>query len=187
MANASPSRRGFLNFLTNLLIAVIILIVAIPALGYFLAPLRRRTGTEEGGDSFSDAGSLSDFPVGQWRLVTLEMVQEDGWKKTRARHAVWIRRQEASPVASAPGEESKGIMVLTSICPHLGCPINWHPDQSQFVCPCHGGVFSADGQRQSGPPPRNMDPLEFEIREGRIWIHWQDFKIGVAERIPVNV
>jgi menaquinol-cytochrome c reductase iron-sulfur subunit len=178
MAKSRSSRRGFLNILADLLIAVIALIVAIPALGYLLAPLRKKAGAEEGGNSFSDVGPLSDLPVGQWRLITLEMVQEDGWKKTRARHAVWIRRQEAG---------AQGITVFTSICPHLGCPINWHPDQSQFVCPCHGGIFSADGQRQSGPPPRNMDALEFEIREGRLLIRWQDFKIGVAERIPVTV
>ena len=178
MANAATDRRGFLTLLADLVIALLALVVAIPALGYFFAPLRRKAEAETDRISFSDAGPLSDFPVGQWRLVTLEMVQEDGWKKSRARHAVWIRRL---------GEGAQGITVLTSICPHLGCPINWHPDQSQFVCPCHGGVFSADGQRQSGPPPRNMDPLELEVREGRLRIRWQDFKIGVAERIPVSV
>jgi hypothetical protein len=29
-----------------------------------------------------------------------------------------------------------------------------------------------------------MDPLEYEVRAGRLWVRWQDFKIGVAERIP---
>jgi menaquinol-cytochrome c reductase iron-sulfur subunit len=185
MSNAESSRRGFLTFLADLLMAVIALIVAIPALGYVLAPLRRKPETSDGTTSFLDAGAIANFPAGQWRLGTLEMVQEDGWKKTRVRHSVWILR--ASLIASTLGEKSQGITVLSTICPHLGCPINWHPDQSQFVCPCHGGVFSSEGRHVSGPPPRNMDSLEFEVREGRLWVRWQDFKIGVAERVPVSV
>ncbi len=187
MRNAKISRRGYLSFLADVLIAVIAILVAIPALGYVLTPLRRSSRAKSGETPFSDAGLLADYPAGQWRLVTLEIVQEDGWRKTRVRHSVWVRRLEASPVASAPGEGAGGITVLSAICPHLGCPVNWHPDQSQFICPCHGGVFSSDGRHSSGPPPRNMDPLEFEIREGRLWIRWEDFKIGVAERIPVTV
>src|ERR1700722_12111454 len=105
---------------------VIGLIVAIPAVAYFLGPLRRNSGTKTGGPAFVDVGALSDIPVGQWRLLSLEMVQEDGWRKTPVRHAIWVRRL---------GESNQTITVLTSICPHLGCPINWHPDQSRFFCP----------------------------------------------------
>jgi Rieske Fe-S protein len=171
-------RRRFLNFCTEVLLAAIGLLVAVPAVGYFFGPLRRKPGAEGAGPTFQDAGPLSDVPLGQWRLLSLELVHQDGWNKTRVRHAVWVRRQDGN---------GQGITVLSSICPHLGCPINWHPDQSQFVCPCHGGLFDTSGQRTSGPPPRAMDPLEFEIRAGRLWVRWQDFKIGVAQRVPVSV
>lgn len=177
-ANTGSTRRRFLSLFTNLLMAVIGLMVAIPALGYFLAPLRRKSGTEGAGLAFLDVGPVSDIPVGEWRLLSLEMVHEDGWRKTRVKHAVWVRRQ---------GEGDQAVTVLSSICPHLGCPINWHPDQSQFICPCHGGLFDTDGKHTGGPPPRSMDPLEFEVRAGRLWVRWQDFKIGVAERVPVSV
>ena len=127
---------------------------------------------------FQDAGPLSEIPIGQWQLLSLEAVSQDGWKKTRQKHAIWVRRTDA---------REHGIIVLSSICPHLGCPVNWHPDQSQFVCPCHGGVFNTDGQHTAGPPPRSLDSLAFQVRGGHLWVRWQDFKIGVAERIPVNV
>ena len=178
MANTGSNRRRFFGLLTNLLMAVIGLLVAIPAFGYFFGPLRRRSEEEGGGTTFQDAGPLTDIPVRQWRLLSVEMVHQDGWKKTRVRHAIWVRRQD---------ESDQGITVFSSICPHLGCPINWHPDQSQFVCPCHGGIFDAEGQHTGGPPPRAMDPLEFEVRAGRLWVRWQDFKIGVAERVSVSV
>lgn len=173
----SSPRRRFLSYCTDLLMAVIGLLVALPALGYVVAPLRKRRGAEVSGPVFIDVGALADFPSGEWCLRALEMLHEDGWKKSRVRHAVWVRRQ---------GEGDKGITVLSSICPHLGCPINWHPDQSQFVCPCHGGIFAVDGRQIGGPPPRSMDPLEFEVRAGRLWVRWQEFKIGVAERVPVS-
>jgi Rieske Fe-S protein len=154
----------------------IALLVAVPAFAYFLAPLRRRPG--DGKPDFTDAGPLSEIPVGQWRLIPLELVTRDGWKTTRLRQAIWVRRK---------GEGNQSIAVLSSICPHLGCPINWHTDQSQFVCPCHGGIFNTDGRNTAGPPPRAMDPLDYEVRGNRLWVRWRDFKIGVADRVPVRV
>jgi Rieske Fe-S protein len=178
MRDTGTSRRRFLGLLTNLLIATIGLIVAIPALGYFLSPLFRKLGKGETRTTFQDAGPLSEIPVGEWRLVSVEVVHQDGWRTTRVKHGVWVRRQDQ-------GEQA--ITVLSSICPHLGCPINWHPGQTQFNCPCHGATFSVDGQCTGGPPPRAMDQLEFEVRAGRLWVRWQDFKIGVAQRVPVRV
>lgn len=177
MTESGTSRRRLLGLFTNLLMAILGLIVAVPALGYFFAPLRRRSGTE-GGATFQEVGPVSDIPMDQWKLLSVEMVNQDGWRKTSVKHAVWVRRH---------GQGDGGITVLSSICPHLGCPINWHPDQAEFICPCHGGIFNADGHRTGGPPPRSMDALEFEIRADRLWVRWQDFKIGVAERVPVNV
>ncbi len=175
-ADTSKSRRSFLSFLTSMLLAFLGLLVAIPALGYIFGPLRGRSGT---GPNFMDAGPLADIPIGEWRLLPVEMVQEDGWRKTRVRQAIWVRRQ---------GEEAaQGITIFSSICPHLGCPINWHPDQGRFFCPCHGGIFDPSGRHTGGPPPRSMDSLEFEVRAGRLWVRWQDFKIGVAKRVPVNI
>jgi len=151
--------------------------VAIPVVRYLWAPLRGREGAEGAGSPFVDVGPLTDFPRGEWRLRLLEAVQQDGWKQTRVRHSVWVRRE---------GEGERGIAVLSSLCPHLGCPVNWHPDQSRFDCPCHGGVFDANGRQTAGPPPRSMDPLDFQVRAGRLWVRWQEFRIGVAEHVPVN-
>jgi len=177
MSSIAANRRGFLSLVTALLLAVIGLLIMIPALCYVFASLWRRPGAG-GQPTFVDLGPLADIPIGEWRLLALERLQEDGWRKTRTRYAVWVRRQ-------GPGDEA--ITVLTSICPHLGCPINWHPDRSQFECPCHRGQFDNTGKTTSGPPPRSMDSLEFEVRSGRLWVRWQDFKIGVPDRIPVSV
>jgi Rieske Fe-S protein len=177
MPSSGASRRGFFGLLTDLVFAAIGLLVAIPAIRFLWSPLLA-TGETGSAANFLDAGPLSDIKPGEWRLVTVEKTQKDGWKTSKVRHAVWVRRT---------GDGDQDITVLSSICPHLGCPINWHPDETRFFCPCHGGVFDAQGQHTAGPPPRSMDPLPYEVRAGRLYVHWQDFKIGVAERIPVSV
>jgi Rieske Fe-S protein len=176
MSDAGGNRRGFLGCCTAALTAALGLLVAVPAVGYVCAPLRRgRKGESAAG--FVDVGPVADLPAGEWSLRTLEVVQDDGWKQSRVRRSVWVRRE---------GEDDVGLTVLSPLCPHLGCPINWQPDRGQFLCPCHGGTFAADGGRVAGPPPRSMDPLDFEVRAGRLWVRWQDFKIGVPNRAPVS-
>jgi menaquinol-cytochrome c reductase iron-sulfur subunit len=174
MTEPIPSRRWFLDALTSLLFAGIGLLMLIPALRYVLAPLWRKDGAV----TFVDVGALTTIPIGDWRLVTLELVQADGWRKAKTRHAIWVRRT---------GDSDKEISVLSSTCPHLGCPVNWILDKSEFVCPCHGGLFDATGKLIGGPPPRNLDPLEFKVQAGNLLVRWQDFKIGVENRVPVSV
>ncbi len=174
MQESSPSRRNFLDIITVLVLGVIGLLLLVPAIWYLLAPLRQRGGKRE----LVFVANLADLPKGEWKLLSLELVQADGWRQTKTRHSVWVRRD---------GDTEKDISVKSSICPHLGCPVNWNPDKNEFVCPCHGGIFDASGQKIGGPPPRALDPLEFEVRSGKLWVRWQDFKIGVDKTIEVNV
>jgi len=46
---------------------------------------------------------------------------------------------------------------LTAVCTHLGCIVKWQQAKGEFLCPCHGGRFSATGEVLGGPPPA---PLE---------------------------
>jgi quinol---cytochrome c reductase iron-sulfur subunit, bacillus type len=156
---------------------VISLLLAIPIFGYVCAPFLNKRRREGPGPSFVELGLLDDIPVGEWRLLSLKVVQQDGWEKDQHRHAVWVRRN---------GGGHPKVIVLSPICPHLGCPVNWLPDRKEFLCPCHGGTFDAEGRHVAGPPPRSLDPLPFEIRDGHLWVQWEDFRIGVAQRIPVQ-
>ena len=178
MSNTGENRRGFLDLCTSGLLAVLGLLVAVPAIAYVCGPLRRRPQGAGPGGGFVDVGPVAELPPGEWTLRTVTLDQEDAWKKEgQVRHSLWVRRA---------GDGDRGIIVLSPLCPHLGCPINWHPDKGQFDCPCHGGTFAADGERVGGPPPRSMDPLAFEVGAGRLWVRWQDFQIGVPERLPVS-
>jgi Rieske Fe-S protein len=168
------SRRGFLEAITTALLLVIGLVLLVPAAWYLLASSHKRGGKRE----FVDVGPVDDIPPGEWRMIVLEQIQQDGWRKTKSRHSIWVRRD---------GKADSDISVRSSICPHLGCPVNWNSERKSFQCPCHGAVFDPSGKRISGPPPRDLDPLQFEVRSGRLWVLWQDFKIGADEPIEVNL
>ncbi|MBQ9265317.1 MAG: FAD-dependent oxidoreductase [Clostridia bacterium] len=36
-------------------------------------------------------------------------------------------------------------------CPHLGCQLEWNPDEKSWDCPCHGSRFDSQGHLISGP------------------------------------
>ena len=36
-------------------------------------------------------------------------------------------------------------------CPHMGCRLEWNPEEETFDCPCHGSRFHQDGRRMEGP------------------------------------
>jgi menaquinol-cytochrome c reductase iron-sulfur subunit len=179
MASAATSRRGFLSYLTGLLLAVLGLLVAIPAVLYFWAPLRRKRGeAAPPAPGFLDAGLLSALEVGKWHLLTVERKRVDAWQKEQvAKYAVYVRRH---------GTGNEDVTVLSPVCPHLGCSVNWNRTTTEFECPCHKARFNADGEVLAGPPPRPMDKLEHTVEEGRLRVRWQEFKNERSEQIPMS-
>lgn len=41
-------------------------------------------------------------------------------------------------------------------CPHLGCQLEWNPDEKSWDCPCHGSRFDFQGRLLSGPAQRDL-------------------------------
>lgn len=66
---------------------------------------------------------------------------------------------------------------LNAICPHAGCFIAYAADRKLFRCPCHNSSFQTDGTRiEPTPSPRDMDPLEVEIRnDDEIWVAFANY------------
>lgn len=55
-------------------------------------------------------------------------------------------------------------------CTHLSCPVYYSSQNQRLECPCHEGAFAAaTGAVLYGPPPRALDVVEVEVREGVIW------------------
>jgi menaquinol-cytochrome c reductase iron-sulfur subunit len=173
-----PDRRRFLSICTVGLMTVIGALIVAPVVAFVGSPLRRRRGASAAGDGFADAGALDSIPVGTWTLLPIEIVRQDAWDKTRQSRSIWARVNGTAP---------DDVKVLSPICPHLGCPIAWLAAKSDFLCPCHGSLFNDVGNFISGPSPRGMDTLEFQIRDGHLWVRWQDFRTGLKEKVAVEL
>jgi nitrite reductase/ring-hydroxylating ferredoxin subunit len=55
-------------------------------------------------------------------------------------------------------------------CTHLACPVYYARQHERLECPCHEGAFdAATGNVLYGPPPRPLDVIEIEVRDGQVW------------------
>lgn len=62
------------------------------------------------------------------------------------------------------------VVVRTAVCTHLGCIVQWQKEKSQFLCPCHGGLFGVDGRVLGGPPPKPLEAIPFKISDGVVLV-----------------
>jgi nitrite reductase/ring-hydroxylating ferredoxin subunit len=80
---------------------------------------------------------------------------------------------------SYPTERDSAILIRTADgayyaygqkCTHLSCPVYYSRDHQRLECPCHEGAFdAATGDVLYGPPPRALDAIEIELRDGQVW------------------
>ena len=162
------SRRSFLGVLLAVGGFSVGALLSVPLIRFALFPLLRRTTQLKE----SSVGALTDFssltePV----MRTIKIEQVDGWRKAVSEKAVYV----------AKGTQGQ-LLVLTSICPHLGCTVPWNKEKNQFVCPCHGATFAADGTRVSGPSLRGMDTLETSVQDGLLLVRFQYFRQLVSDK-----
>jgi cytochrome b6-f complex iron-sulfur subunit len=64
----------------------------------------------------------------------------------------------------------ENIRAFSTACTHLGCQVHWNPAGKTFFCPCHDGVFDADGNPVSGPPPSPLAQKTVKIRGSSIFV-----------------
>ncbi len=110
-------------------------------------------------------GAASAWPV--FRFLSPIAAKDSGEKVIVPRgdvaqgkaHFFQYRGKPAVVLQTSPGE----FVALSAVCTHLGCVVAWQEQASEFLCPCHGGRFSADGQVLGGPPPSPLESLGVEL------------------------
>ena len=45
-------------------------------------------------------------------------------------------------------------------CSHMGCGLEWNPDEKSWDCPCHGSRFDEGGKLLDNPAKRNLKKSE---------------------------
>jgi menaquinol-cytochrome c reductase iron-sulfur subunit len=181
------------NFMTQVLAGVIGAVVGIVpfiyGLLFFLDPLiRKRAGAGEsrpGGpvkdkNGFIKMGITADaLPAdGSPQMFKIRDDINDAWNRYLDVEigTVWLRRTKEGEV-----------MAFSSICPHLGCAVDYRKSNQDFYCPCHTSAFDLDGKKKNVIPPRNMDSLTLKPDTGNeIWVKYETFRATLPEKKPIT-
>lgn len=52
---------------------------------------------------------------------------------------------------------------VSTRCTHLGCQVEWNPDEKSWDCPCHGSRFDYTGKLLSNPAKTDLEKFESDI------------------------
>jgi Rieske Fe-S protein len=166
------TRSRFLEATTIGLGAAIGAVVTLPVLGFTVLP--SFTNVDE---SEADLGPLDNFPESQYVIASYLSNPKAG---EISRRTAFVRNNGLTD----GGEPS--FTILYSRCVHLGCPVqpNGPIDEQaakkvngvelrpvlaqSFGCPCHGGLYDAEGNRRAGPPVRSLDRYTYSIKNGHL-------------------
>ena len=127
----------------------------IPAIAYIVGPAIKTNEST----NWIRLSSLSRIELGVPELFKISVDQTTGWIEDEKEVALYVVT-----------ENGRDYLAMSNICTHLGCRARWIPDQEQFFCPCHNGVFDKHGYVVSGPPPRPLDMFESKIENGELYI-----------------
>ena len=131
------------------------LVLAVPLVRYLLAPWRKDASF----NSWVSLGDVGRFPQGETRLAFYKNPATQPWDGATDNVACYVRRTG-----------STDFQVFAINCAHLGCPVRWFPQSQLFMCPCHGGVYYADGSRASGPPERGLFTYNWKLVSSELQI-----------------
>ena len=67
------------------------------------------------------------------------------------------------PVPGGVGP-NRDIVAYSTLCAHMGCPLNYDPASRDFKCPCHFSVFDSEkkGQMVTGQATENLPRIRLE-------------------------
>lgn len=169
-----PGRRSFVWLLLGVGTVVVGALLSVPLFRFVLFPLFRKT-TET---KWADAGAVGDFAAltaPAEKQINVEQV--DAWREIYSQKSVFV----------IPWNNNNGhVRVLSPVCPHLGCMVHYDSDRKEFLCPCHGSIFAADGSLVRGPALRGLDPLPHKIQNGRVMVLYEYFQELIKNRVVIG-
>jgi len=130
--------------------------LGLPAVAYLIDPRNRPAPDSD----FKTVARLGDLKPNDPSPAVVRNVRHDAWTlhPNDVIGRVWLIRRDGDKVEA-----------FTTICPHLGCSINYEAKEQRFVCPCHNGQFDSHCKKlplemmPNNPAPRDMDELEVRL------------------------
>jgi len=157
------TRRRFMTGTAHTAGAVAASAFLLPALGFALGPLFEKEPVR-----WEDVGAVADFNADTYvpRIFTETPGIGEAGKTT-----AYIRKHNPRFDGPVQKPEQYGqFIAISTRCMHLGCPVRYTAAAQRFICPCHGGVYDALGQRVGGPPVRPLDRFYTRIVNGRVQV-----------------
>ena len=190
-------RRTFVKALAGAIGGVLGLVPVLAGVCVWLDPVRRRVRSGTG--AFLRVATLDALPAdGVPRRFAVVAEKFDAWTRTPQTPvgAVYLRRVTeggagAGGTLGAGGAEGTGagkITALNVVCPHAGCFVDYQASRPGFFCPCHNSTFAVSGaiDMPASPSPRGMDELAVEVRGREIWVKFQNFQTGRADKVALS-
>ena len=130
-----------------------------------------------GGDGFIRVASVSALSPGVPQRFPVIDDQIDAWNFS-----------PDQPIGSVYIEQpaTGDLRVFNTTCPHAGCSVSCNGQS--YECPCHNSSFTLAGDKQASksgrpnPSPRALDSLNYEIRDGEIWVEFKNFYTGKHDK-----
>lgn len=133
-------RRGFLRLLLAFLGST--------ALASFLYPLLRFFAPPSGKATIKQVSlKKAELPVGKAKNIVFNNTP-----------VIVINRHD------------KGYVVISRVCTHLGCLVDYDETKKRLQCPCHAGTFDLEGNVISGPPPKPLQKFSLKVEGENIVI-----------------
>jgi menaquinol-cytochrome c reductase iron-sulfur subunit len=151
----SMTRRRAFTVASQALGGVAAAAVALPAIGFAIAPIFHR-----GKERWEAVGRVDDFSADTYKQVVFTLVPGIG---EAGKTTAFVRRG-----TKQLQEDPNVYIAISSRCAHVGCPVRFVQASGNFICPCHGGVYDFEGKRIGGPPVRPLDRFQTRIRGGNV-------------------
>jgi len=171
----SISRRSFFKIISITLAGAMSLILGIPLVESLIS-----TAKKVKNKTFSKLVPMKSIPNSYIPIekpvnLTFVKMKQDAFIKSIEPENAWVvKKTEAD------------ITVFSPICPHLGCRYSWHQEQKLFICPCHNSIFTITGKWVSGPALRGLDTLPIKKKDGTLYVLYERFKLGIAQKIVIG-
>jgi glycine/D-amino acid oxidase-like deaminating enzyme/nitrite reductase/ring-hydroxylating ferredoxin subunit len=106
-------------------------------------------------DRITPLKSIKDFiienadVVGQYLKDTPWNVDAETLKQVRPGEGKLIERDQQK--LAVHRDDAGEVHIVSAVCTHMKCIVNWNQSEKTWDCPCHGSRFNVDGRVIEGP------------------------------------
>lgn len=118
------------------------------------------TNVDDAASNWTPVATAASLTGTQPLLRKVSIEHSAGWSVTRREHVIYV----------LPGQDNR---VVSAVCPHEGCEVDWDAESSEFLCPCHDSRFNSGGGRLNGPAAHDLMPLPSRISGGVLEVQYR--------------